>query len=189
MVYLNYKIIAGFYLWMYSKSVHGLQDRASGLSCMFVKWRERQWRERRSLSPSPSLCPVKRFMNLSIGCAHVRLSVHAHTQRCQWAFMSMFKLSICNKLSLWGKWTRQPDSSQLKNSIYELSMDRVWVPTGAKTTNNVLTHKVICSLDETIYQIAYAKMAAACSECNMSTARHKTFNTSNYEDNGQKMEM
>ncbi len=77
------------------------------------------------------------------------------------------------------------------------------VPTGAKCTNNVPTHEATCSLDDTIYQIAYAKMALACgkyhmrkwqSECDATghfycTARDKTFTATNYEDNGQKIEM
>lgn len=180
-------------IWIQSNCWLCMATRQSKWSVMYVCEIKRKTEEERgSLSPpksaknSRSLCPVKRFMSLSIGCVPVRPSVHAHTQRCQWAFMSMFKLSIWNTLSLWGKWTKQTDSSQLKSwSIIEQSQ----ISTEAKSTNNVLTHKAICRLDETTYQIAYAKMAIACAERDMSTARDKIFNTSNYEDNGQKIEM
>lgn len=147
--------------------------RQSECPHVFVRERERQRRERGSLSPrksvknSPSLCPVKRFMNLSIGCVYAQLCAHLHTQRCQWAFMSMFKLSIWDRLSLWGKWTNQTDRNQLKTSTCGLPMGRGRFPRGAKSTNNVLTHEAMGSLDDTIYEIAYAKMALACAEYHM----------------------
>ena len=104
------------------------------LVCVFVSERETQRRERGSLSPrksvknSPGLCPVERFMNLSIGgvCAHV------HAQRCRRAFMSMFKLSIWDWLSLWGKWTNQTDSNQLNSSTRGLPVGRGRVLTRGK---------------------------------------------------------
>lgn len=126
--------------------------------CMWVCERKRETEggslsPRKSVKNSPGLCPVKRFMNLSIGCVYARLCAHMHTQRCQWAFMSMFKLSIWDRLSLRVKWTKQTDSNQLKTSTHGLPMGRGRVPMG-QSTNNVLTHEAICSLDETLYQIA-----------------------------------
>lgn len=70
------------------------------------------------------------------------------------------------------------------------------LPAGAKSTNDVLTHKAICYLDDAIYQIAYAEMTMACAEYHMikwqskcDTARQfyckdKSFTTITYEDNG-----
>lgn len=70
--------------------------------------------------------------------------------------------------------------------------EKARLPAGAKSTNDVLTHKAICYLDDAIYQIAYAEMTMACAEYHMRkwhTARQfyctdKSFATITYEDNG-----
>lgn len=83
-------------------------------------------------------------------------------------------------------------------------MGRGTVPTGAKGTNNFQSQsymEAVCSLHETIYQMAYAKKAMAHSEyhlrewqgkcdaaghfCCVSTARDKTFTTKDYDHTGR----
>lgn len=53
---------------------------------------------RKSVNNSRGLCPVKRFVNPSTGPVCAPLSTLE-----QRAFMSVFKLSFRNRLSLWSK--------------------------------------------------------------------------------------
>lgn len=139
-----------------------------------------------------------------LAAVYVQLCAHVHTHKVPMgAFMNVVKLSIWDRLSLQGKWTNQTDSNQLKTSTHGLPVGRGRVPAGAKGTNNILTHKTTCSLNETIYQIAYAKVAMACAEYHVrkrlskcdaaghfhratGTARDKTLTAAIYEDNEQK---
>lgn len=95
MAYLKYEVTAGVHVRMYV-----CVQRECPRVCVFVSERERRRRERGSLSPrksvknSPGLCPVERFMNLSIGRVCAQLCAHVHAQWRRRAFMSMFKLSI-----------------------------------------------------------------------------------------------
>ena len=73
----------------------------------------------------------------------LRVCAHGPTQRCRWAFMSMFKLSVWDGLSLRSKWTKQTDSNQRKSSTHGRPMGRGRVSTGAKGTNHFLSQVYI----------------------------------------------
>lgn len=70
-------------------------ERAQAVcTCVFLSVRERQTRKRVSLSPqksvqsSPSLCPAKRLMNLSIDCGYVRTGPHKGSNGPLWTCLS-----------------------------------------------------------------------------------------------------
>lgn len=70
------------------------------------------------------------------------------------------------------------------------------LPTGAESTNDVLTHTAICYLDDAIYQIAYAEMTTAhagshmrkwqgkCDTARQFYCKDKSSTTISCEDNG-----
>ncbi len=142
---MKYEVILAWmfgFMWM-----HGCRTEW-GPGCVFVREKktvegvrelvtskiseEQSW-----LLPSEAIHEPISWLLVCTLCRHVR------THRCQWAFMSMFKLSIWDRLSLWGKWSNQTDSNQLKTSTNGLPMGGGKVPTGAKSTNNALTHNAM----------------------------------------------
>lgn len=207
-LYLKYKAISSLCVWI---NVHAwLRDtECAACLCVFVK-KDRVEGEREFVTSKISEERAQASARWSDSwtyqlaacmCAGV---CTGNTHRRRWAFMSMFKLSVWDRLSLWSKWTKQTDSNQLKTSTRGLGRGRV--PAEAKRTNNVLTHKAVSSLDETTYQkdamlkwqwhvqdviweILSLHVTKMVPYCTLSTERDKTFTTKTYEDNGPKVEI
>lgn len=101
---------------------------------------------RESVKNSPGRCPLKRFMNLSMGCVCEQLCVCMHTKGASgplWACLSCpseigFHYGVNEPIKL----------IAINWRPHGLPMERGGLSTGSKSTNNILTHNAIWHLNE-----------------------------------------
>lgn len=166
MVYLKYEVIIGLHVWMY----------------MFVTDCKSEW------EPA-CVCVGEKDSGRSEGVCHLEsqwITVPASTQ---WSGSWTYQLAKCvchcvrtctHKGANWPLWACLSSHSEIgfhygvnepiklianrKQDLSPQTANRKSLPIGAESTNNVLTQKAMCYLDDTIYKIAYAKMTVACAE-------------------------